>query len=57
MPDLGLGAPPEVWGRESAQFRRGRLAEPGTEPVRQGRLQVADDGVCKTGRALIFSSI
>lgn len=40
MPDCGLGASPEVWGRDSAELRRGRPAEAGADPVR-GRLMTA----------------
>lgn len=57
MPAFGLGDPSELWGREHAELQRNQPAEQGVSPVRRGRRQVAGDGVCEIGGALIFPSL
>ncbi|MBP4059499.1 hypothetical protein, partial [Aeromonas sp. Prich7-2] len=52
---FGLGDPSELRGREHAEPQRNQPAEQGVSPVRRGRRQVADDGVCQIGSALIYS--
>ncbi|MNH13134.1 hypothetical protein D3C79_726970 [compost metagenome] len=56
MPDFGLGAPSEIRGRNRAQLRRGRPAEPGADLARRRRRQVAGDGLREIGCAVIPSS-
>ena len=53
MPAFSLDDPSEFWGGDSAELRRGQPAELGADPVRRRRRQVAGDGVCQIGSALI----